>query len=113
MGLFGNERGVGPRWAGCVPVLLSSRFGQVLGLGWLVGGLGFEHGEDDVAESHWVLWRLRCVSLSCGVGCPGGHEFGSPFVIKVGSYVGLFDLVADGVAHRHLDDGCWGVGGFE
>ena len=49
--LFGSKRALGPRWAGCVPVLLSSRFGQVLGLGWLVGGFGFEHGEDDVAAA--------------------------------------------------------------
>ena len=33
------------------PVLLSSRLGQVLGVGWLVGDLGFEHGEDDVAAA--------------------------------------------------------------
>ena len=36
---------------GGVPVLLSSRLGQVLGVGWLVGGLGLEHGEDDVAAA--------------------------------------------------------------
>ena len=42
-------RGVtyGSKRAGGVPVLLSSRLGQVLRLWRLVGGLGFEHGEDD------------------------------------------------------------------
>ena len=37
--------------AGGVPVLLSSRLGQVVRLWRLVGGLGFEHGEDDVAAA--------------------------------------------------------------
>ncbi|WP_420612961.1 ABC transporter ATP-binding protein [Candidatus Spongiisocius sp.] len=36
---------------GGVPVLLSSRFGQFLGLAGLVGRLGLEHGQDDVAAS--------------------------------------------------------------
>ena len=63
-------------------------------------------------ESPLALRTLRCVSVPCGVGCPGFHESGSPFV-EVGSYVGLLDLVADGVDYRHLDDGCWRVGRFE
>ena len=34
----------------CCQVFLGG-LGQVLGLGFLVGGLGFEHGEDDVAAA--------------------------------------------------------------
>ena len=46
-----------------------------------------------------------------GVGCPGLHELGSSFV-EVGSDVGLFDVVADGVGHCHLHDRRGRVGGF-
>ena len=41
------ERGVS---LSCCQVFLGG-LGQGLGLGWLVGGSGFEHGEDDVAAA--------------------------------------------------------------
>ena len=40
---------VGAAGQGGVPVLLSSSLREVLVVGLLVGGAGFEHGEDDVA----------------------------------------------------------------
>ena len=49
--MVGTLSRLGGLCGGGVPVLLSSRVGQFLGLAGLVGSLGFEHGQDDVGAS--------------------------------------------------------------
>src|SRR5690606_1561640 len=61
-----------PDAAGGVPVLLSSRGGEVLGLDvggcgwWLVGGSGLEHGEDEVAAAAGEAGDGGVVCLALG-----------------------------------------------